>query len=145
MLGDMPNIQFMQLIDDDALHPADVAKAGGTLTYADMMKPDGLANMAAYADWVAPWTRQLIPLTADGHLGEPNSVIADAHRVGLLVGCYTFRPENQFLAADWRNDAGPNARNVEGSVAEIRRYLAEGLDGFFTDDPALGRRAVDGG
>lgn len=143
LLGDMPNIQFMQLIDDDGLHPADVARAGGALTYGDMMKPEGLAAIATYADWVAPWTRQLIPLTADGHLGEPNRVIADAHRVGLLVGCYTFRPENQYLAADWRDDAGPNARNPEGSVAEIRRYLAEGLDGFFTDDPALGRRAVD--
>ena len=142
-LGDMPNLQFMQLIDDDALRPADVAKAGGTLTYGQMLSAEGLAAIAAYADWVAPWTRQLIPLGADGKLGEPRAVIADAHRSGLLVGCYTFRPENQFLAADWRNDAGPNTRNPDGSVAEIRRYLAEGLDGFFTDDPALGRRAVD--
>ena len=37
-----------------------------------------------------------------------------------------------------------NARNPEGSVAEIRRYLEAGIDAFFTDDPALGRRAVDG-
>jgi glycerophosphoryl diester phosphodiesterase len=71
-------------------------------------------------------------------------VVADAHRAGLLVGCYTFRPENHFLPADFRNEAGDGARNPDGSVAEIRRYLSEGLDGFFTDDPALGRRAVDG-
>jgi glycerophosphoryl diester phosphodiesterase len=144
VLGDMPNVQFMQLIDDDALHPADVAKAGGAETYGTMTSADGLVEIAKYADWVAPWTRQLIPLGTDGKLGEPKPMIADAHRAGLLVGCYTFRPENQFLAADYRNDAGANARNVEGSVTEIRRYLAEGLDGFFTDDPALGRRAVDG-
>ena len=142
-LGDRPNVQFMQLIDDDAQRPADVVKAGGTLTYGQMTSADGLAAIAAYADWVAPWTRQLIPLGPDGKLGEPKAMIADAHRSGLLVGCYTFRPENQYIAADYRNDAGPNARNPEGSVAEIRRYLAEGLDGFFTDDPALGRRAVD--
>jgi glycerophosphoryl diester phosphodiesterase len=109
-----------------------------------MMTADGLSAIAAYADWVAPWTRQLIPLGSDDKLGEPKAVIADAHRSGLLVGCYTFRPENQYLAADYRNDAGANARNPDGSVTEIRRYLAEGLDGFFTDDPALGRRAVDG-
>jgi glycerophosphoryl diester phosphodiesterase len=30
-----------------------------------------------------------------------------------------------------------------GSIAEIKRYLATGIDGFFTDDPALGRAAVD--
>jgi glycerophosphoryl diester phosphodiesterase len=134
----------MQLIDDDAQRPADVVKAGGTLTYGQMMSAEGLTAIAAYADWVAPWTRQLIPLGADGKLGEPKPLFADAHRAGLLVGCYTFRPENQYLAADYRNDAGANARNPDGSVAEIRRYVAEGLDGFFTDDPALGRRALDG-
>ena len=26
----------------------------------------------------------------------------------------------------------------------MRAYLAAGIDGFFTDDPALGRRALDG-
>ena len=134
----------MQLIDDDGLRPADVVKAGGTTTYAAMMSAAGLVEIARYADWVAPWTRQLIPLGPDGRLGAPNPVIADAHRAGLLVGCYTFRPENQYLAADYRNQSGTNARNPEGSVAEIRRYIAEGLDGFFTDDPALGRRAIDG-
>lgn len=144
VLGDKPNVQFMQLIDQNDMRPADVAKAGGATTYGDMLKPDGLAQIAGYADWVAPWTRQLIPLDSEGKIGSAFDVIADAHRAGLLVGCYTFRPENQFLAADYRNDAGPNARNPEGSVMEIRRYLSEGLDGFFTDDPALGRRAVDG-
>jgi len=144
ILGDRPNVQLMQLIDDDGLRPADVVKAGGTTTYAAMMSAAGLVEIARYADWVAPWTRQLIPLGPDGRLGAPNPVIADAHRAGLLVGCYTFRPENQYLAADYRNQFGTNARNPEGSVAEIRRYIAEGLDGFFTDDPALGRRAIDG-
>jgi glycerophosphoryl diester phosphodiesterase len=143
ILGDKPNMQFMQLIDDDGLRPADVVKAGGTLTYGQMMTAQGLAAIAAYADWVAPWTRQLIPLGADDRLAAPRAVIADAHRCGLLVGCYTFRPENQYLAADFRNAAGANARNLDGSVAEIRRYVGEGLDGFFTDDPALGRRALD--
>ncbi len=38
-----------------------------------------------------------------------------------------------------------DARNPQGSVAEIRAYLQAGIDAFFTDDPALGRRAVDGG
>lgn len=141
-LGDRPNVQLMQLIGADAQHPADVAKAGGTLTYAQM-QAEGLADVAKYADWIAPGTRQLIPLGSEDRLGEPAPIIAEAHRLGLLVGCYTFRPENRFLAADFHNTAGANARNPDGSVAEIRRYLAAGLDGFFTDDPALGRRAVD--
>jgi hypothetical protein len=55
-----------------------------------------------------------------------------------------FRPENNFLAADFRNNAGDTARNPEGSIAEIRRYIDEGIDGFFSDDTAIGRLAIDG-
>ena len=40
------------------------------------------------------------------------------------------------------DDKGDAARNPAGSVAEMRRYLATGLDAFFTDDPALGRQAI---
>jgi glycerophosphoryl diester phosphodiesterase len=92
---------------------------------------------------VAPPTRAIIPLGPDGRLAAPTQIVADAHAAGLLVGTWTFRPENSFLAADFRDGAGPAARNPAGSVAEIRRYLTAGLDGFFTDDPALGREAVD--
>jgi len=59
------------------------------------------------------------------------------------VVAYTFRPENPFLPPALRQGAA-NARNPQGSVAEIRAYLQAGIDAFFTDDPALGRRAVDG-
>jgi len=63
--------------------------------------------------------------------------------VGLMVIPYTFRPENHFQASNLRKGAD-NARNAEGSIAEMRAYLATGIDAFFTDDPALGRQAVDG-
>lgn len=59
-----------------------------------------------------------------------------------LVATWTFRPENRFLAADFRNGGSETARNPDGSVSEIRRYLAEGFDAFFTDDPKLGQKAV---
>jgi glycerophosphoryl diester phosphodiesterase len=58
------------------------------------------------------------------------------------VHIWTFRPENRFLPKQFRNDAGDNARNVEGSIKEIRRYLEAGIDGFFADDPAAGRMAI---
>ncbi len=145
MLGEMPGLHLMQLIDDDAARPADVVAAGGTMTYGEMLTPEGLASIARYADWVAPQLRRYIPLGPDGKLGEPTTLAGDAHRAGLLAGCYTFRPENRFLAAEFKDDKGDDARNPEGSMAEIKRYLAEGLDGFFTDDPALGREVVDAG
>ena len=143
MLGGMANVQLMQLIDDDAQRPADVAAAGGALTYGAMLTPAGLAEIAGYAGWVAPATRRIIPLGADGRLAAPTSLVSDAHKAGLLVGTWTFRPENTFIAGDFRDGSDAKARNPEGSVREIRRYLQTGLDGFFTDDPALGYRALN--
>ena len=110
-----------------------------------MVQPAGLADIARYADYIAPVTRMLIPLDAAGRLGRPTGLVEAAHAAGLLVGTWTFRPENQFLAADFRDGGAPGARNESGSVAEIRRYLATGLDAFFTDDPALGLAARDRG
>jgi glycerophosphoryl diester phosphodiesterase len=136
------NVRLAQLIADADIRPADIVKSGGTTTYAAMATPAGLRDMASYADVVAPATRQIIPLGADGQLGTPTRLVADAHAAGLLVHPWTFRPENRFLAADFRNEDGEDARNPAGSIAEIRRYLTTGIDGFFTDDPALGRAAL---
>jgi len=144
-IGRRANTRLMQLLDgtDPALKPADVVKVGGALTYAAMMQPAGLVDIAAYADILSPDTRSIIALGADRKLLRPAPVTADAHKAGLQVMPYTFRPENYFLAADFRNADGPAARNPAGSVAEMRAYLAAGVDGFFTDDPGLGRMAAD--
>jgi glycerophosphoryl diester phosphodiesterase len=142
-LGRPANIRLMQLVGDNAQIPADVVATGGTLTFGAMTTVAGLREMATYADVVAPQVRGVIPLGPDGKLGKPTSIVADAHAAGLLIRVWTFRPENHFLAADFKNGDGDGARNPMGSVAEIRRYLATGIDGFFTDDPALGRLAVD--
>ena len=143
-LGRPANLRLMQLVDTGDQRPADVVAAGGHLTFAEMTSAAGLVEMARYADVVAPPTRALIPLGPDRRLAAPTALVDDAHRTGLLVHSWTFRPENQFLAADFQDAAGPDARNPQGSVAEIGRYLQIGLDGFFTDDPALGRQAVNG-
>jgi glycerophosphoryl diester phosphodiesterase len=138
-LGRPANIALMQLIGDLAVTPAD---GGGT--YGSMLTPQGLRSIAEYADVVSPHTRLIAAPGSDGKLGEPSSLVADAHAAGLKVRTWTFRPENTFLAGEFRDDAGDSARNEAGSIAEIRRYLEMGIDGFFTDDPALGRQAVDG-
>ncbi|MGN6121834.1 MAG: glycerophosphodiester phosphodiesterase [Sphingomonas oligoaromativorans] len=142
-LGRPANIQLMQLTAGEDAPPADIAKAGGKTSYNDLMKPEGLAGIARYADILAPDTRSIIPLGPDGRLAKPSPVTADAHKAGLLVQPWTFRPENYFLAKDFQDANGPASRNVAGSVAEIRAYLAAGIDGFFTDDPAIGRQAID--
>ena len=144
VLGKQKNIRLMQLVERGDIRPADVVAAGGDLTFGKMCSKQGLRDMASYADVVAPPTRALIPLLADGKLGQPTNLISEAHEAGLLVHTWTFRPENRFLAADFRDDKGDDARNEKGSIAEMQRYIAAGIDGFFSDDSALGRKAIAG-
>ena len=147
-LGKPSNVTLAQLVIAggayDKERPADVAARGASLTYGDMVGARGLRDIATYADVVAPNTRAVIPLGKDERLAAPTALVADAHKAGLQVVVWTFRPENAFLAADFRSDAGLTARHDAGSVAEIRRYLETGIDGLFSDDPALARKAIDG-
>ncbi|WP_332878295.1 glycerophosphodiester phosphodiesterase [Massilia sp. S19_KUP03_FR1] len=145
-LGRPDNVRLMQLVINggklDAMQPADVVASGGALTFGAMTTARGLRDMAAYADIVAPPTRGIIPLGPDERLTRPFTLVDDAHKAGLQVHTWTFRPENMFLAADFRNDAGPGVRNEAGSIAEMRRYLETGIDGLFSDDTALARVAI---
>jgi glycerophosphoryl diester phosphodiesterase len=141
-IGHPANVRLMQLVDRGDARPGDVLAAGGSTTYADMVTPKGLAEIKTYADVVAPPTRAIIPLGPDGKLAAPTPLVADAHKAGLLVHIWTFRPENVFLAKDFQDGSGPAGRNAAGSLSEIRRYIETGIDGFFTDDPAIGRQAI---
>jgi glycerophosphoryl diester phosphodiesterase len=145
-LGRSTHVRLAQLViaggRADMMRPADVALAGGTLTYGEMLTRRGLDKVAAYADILAPIHRAIIPLGQDERLGAPSTLVKDAHAAGLQVLAWTFRPENAFLAADFRNGAGPNARNEAGSIAEIRRYLETGIDGLFSDDSAVALKAI---
>jgi glycerophosphoryl diester phosphodiesterase len=141
-IGDLPNVQLMQLVDARGAPFDRVAADGGHPTYAEMLSEAGLAEIATYADWLSPHKELIIPVGPDRRLGAPTGLAAAAHRAGLLLCAWTFRPENRFLPANFASSAGESARNPAGSIAEIRAYLREGLDAFFTDDPAIGREAV---
>lgn len=68
-------------------------------------------------------------------LATPKGV-ADAHAADLAVHVWTFRAENEFLPSDLKIGDQPGAH---GSLdVEIERYLSRGIDGFFTDFPAIG-------
>ncbi|TMN20129.1 glycerophosphodiester phosphodiesterase [Pseudoxanthomonas sp. X-1] len=145
LLGDThPNVRLVQLIGDPKERPGDVLAAGGGTTYAHMLTPQGLKDIARYAQLLGPANRMLLPLDAQGNLGKPTAIIADAHAAGLKVVPYTFRPENAFLPKDLQQGREPATRSDAGSIREMRAFLDAGVDGFFTDDPALGRQAVDG-
>jgi glycerophosphoryl diester phosphodiesterase len=117
--------------------PADFVAAGDKRTYADLVTPAGLREVAKYATYLGPDKSQVIPLDAAGNLGKPSSLVADAHRAGLKVQPYTFRNENPFLPANLRSSSSPSAF---GNVfAEEAAFLKAGVDGFFADqsDTAL--------
>ena len=85
--------------------------------------PPDVAEIAAYAHAIGPHKDQVIARDGDGRLGEPTSLVDDAHAAGLLVHPWTFRPEPEFLPAGLDGDA------------ELDRFLALGVDGVFADDP----------
>ncbi len=138
-----PRARLMFLMSASDVPVPDLAASGQKTTYGDMMTPKGLSLVKSFADVIGPANSSLVLRNHDGEWTQATSLISDAHKAGLLVHSYTARPENCFLPKQLRNDAGPYARNPEGMIAEVRRYLDMGLDGFFTDDPALGRKAVE--
>lgn len=138
-----PQATVMLLMGERTAIPPDLLAKGEKTTFGDLMTPDGLKEVRRYADVIGPSLTDLIPRDAQGAWLAPTTLVDDAHAAGLLVHAYTCRPENAFLPKQLRNNEGDSARNVKGSLAEIRHYLDMGLDGFFTDDPAIGRKAVD--
>ncbi|GAB7540933.1 glycerophosphodiester phosphodiesterase [Cupriavidus sp. 8B] len=139
----MPNVKLIQLMGGAKNRPADWRLAGDTRTFANMMTPIGLREVASYANGIGPEKSNVVPRDANGNLGTPTALVRNAHAAGLLVHPYTFRPENTFLPRNLRTGGDDATRSPGGMVREVQAFLAAGIDGFFTDDPALGRQAVD--
>jgi glycerophosphoryl diester phosphodiesterase len=136
-----PNWKLVQLMGTSTRQPYDFVVAKDSRTFGDMMTGQGMRDITAYANGVGPDKSSIMSLDANGKLTDPTDLIRNAHNAGLLVHPYTFRPENTFLPPSLRSGAD-NTRNVNGSITEIQTFLRAGVDGFFTDDPAVGRQAV---
>jgi glycerophosphoryl diester phosphodiesterase len=152
-LNGMTPVRLIQLIDaigvapDGSLDPGqphDFVVSGDPRTNADLLRPEGLREIAGYADGVSPWKRYIISArsetghgddTVSGarHLLPPSQLIANAHAAGLLVHTWTFRNEAHYLAADYHNDP----------VQEYVQFYCLGIDGVFSDfpDTAVAARA----
>ena len=151
-LRSLTDMRIVQLIDNPKNPPApngaprnapyDFVAAGSTRTYADLVTPAGLREIAGYADAVSPYKEVIIPRTASNELGTPTSFVTDAKAAGLKVHTWTLRPENPFLPVSMRKPDVASLSQRGDGVAEISAYLKAGIDGFFTDDPAVGRAAV---
>lgn len=103
----MPNIPAIQLLTEDA----DISDAG-------------LAKIKTYADGIGPPKTLIVPAKGDA-AGKPTNLVQRAHKIGLKVYPYTFRPEKQFLPASYGGD----------SAKEYCLFATLGADGLFTDTP----------
>jgi glycerophosphoryl diester phosphodiesterase len=146
-LRGMTSMRLVQLIDNPRNPaprnaPYDFVAAQNGRTYADLVTPAGLKDIAVYADAVSPYKEVIIARTAANELGAATSFVADAHAAGLKVHTWTLRPENPFLPVSMRAPLVTSLTQRGDTGAEITAYLKAGIDGFFTDDPAAGRAAV---
>jgi glycerophosphoryl diester phosphodiesterase len=100
----------------------------------DFADPRSFAQVAAYADVIAPWKRFLVGVDAANRLTPATRFVERARAVGLGVHTWTFRNEPAMLAADYAGDP----------TREYAQFLALGIDGLFSDfpDTAVAARAA---
>jgi glycerophosphoryl diester phosphodiesterase len=94
--------------------------------------PERLAGMARYADGLGPEKTLIVPQGPDRRVGPPTTVVRDAHAAGLFVHAWTMRSEPNFLSPSYDGDP----------MAEVRQFIALGVDGVFTDFPDVALNAA---
>ncbi len=117
-----------------------MAETGGPadrpdMTYATMATAAGLKRIATYADAIGASKAMIVPRDETGRSLAPTALVDLAHKARLRVHAWTFRAENAFLPLEFRQGTGPAER---GDVAsELRQFYALGVDGVFSDFPAV--------
>jgi glycerophosphoryl diester phosphodiesterase len=137
----MTPVRLVQLVDaNDALpdgtmdftppfdRPYDWTASGDprllARTFGYFLTPEGLAEIATYADGVGPWKRYLVR-TAGGEKIVFPEIVANAHAAGLMLHTWTFRSEQAQLLPQY----GGNPLN------EYFEFYGLGVDGVFSDFP----------
>jgi glycerophosphoryl diester phosphodiesterase len=135
--------------------PYDWVVSGRKGLFSDLVTPAGLAEVKTYADGIGPWKPYILSskgtdangdgkaddINGDGLVNDadrtllpPTSLIANAHKAGLLVHAYTFRNEQRRLASNYKGNP----------VNEYITFYELGVDGLFSDfaDTAYAARAM---
>ncbi|MFF0012365.1 glycerophosphodiester phosphodiesterase [Streptomyces sp. NPDC005374] len=116
--------------------PWDFVETGDPRTVADLITPKGLREIAGYAQGIGPTLDLVVTKKADGSLDKETTLVADAHKVGLILHPYTMRNENPFLPTEYRR--GTDADAYGDAFGAFKRYFATGIDGVFTDNADTG-------
>ena len=144
-LKKMTQVPLIYLLDADdvnkdgsiaTIRPYDFVKSGDTRTYADMLKPENLKEVAKTANGIGPWKVYIASYRTDAdgkkYRLPANDLVKRAHALGLKVHPYTFRNEAKHLTEDDKGDP----------YNEYATYFATGIDGLFSDytDTAVAAR-----
>ncbi|MEU1408748.1 glycerophosphodiester phosphodiesterase [Streptomyces sp. NPDC005728] len=135
-LNQLVDNPLVVLLSSATGRPYDFVEAGDPRTVADLITPKGLREIAGYAQGIGPTLDLVITKNADGTLAEPTTLVADAHKVGLVLHPYTMRNENPFLPAEYRK--GTDADAYGDVFGAFKTYFATGIDGVFTDNADTG-------
>ncbi|MEO7773180.1 MAG: glycerophosphodiester phosphodiesterase family protein [Steroidobacteraceae bacterium] len=128
-------IRTVQLIQASG-QPYDFMVHEDPRDYAALLTPAGLTELARHADAIGvPKSLVIQPVT-----GEATGLVAAAHAAHLHVHVWTFRAENEFLAPRFRRGDAPGA--LGDIEAELRAFLALGIDGLFADQPDYALRLI---
>jgi glycerophosphoryl diester phosphodiesterase len=136
MLNRELKVPIVQLLGAKAQRPYDRVVSGDPRTYEQMATPEGLRDIARYADGVGPSKDYIVPRDGAGCSLPPTTFVRDAHRAGLLVHPYTFRAENFFLPCELKSSPLPALQARHGDLeTEVRQFFELGVDGVFVDHP----------
>lgn len=130
------------LIEDEGAPFDLVARDGASAaTYADEIGEAGLYGLATRhgagaLDGISVNKSLLLDESGgDSAAGRTTDLVDRAHAVGLAVFAWTLRPENAFLSAPFRTEAGTAA--FGHWQQEFRAIMSTGVDGVFADHPDL--------
>ncbi len=113
-----------------------VAKLGAKAPkYSDYLTEAGLYRLSGLVDGISVDKSLILETDAAGNVDRASELVDEAHSAGLEIYCWTLRPENRFLAKNFRRG---RLKAFWGDwQAEFRTVMDTGIDGVFTDHPDL--------
>ena len=128
--------RYIYLLARDGTAPDAVLHDGANATsYAQQLTDAGLAELRGHVDGISVDVSLVLPTDERGRMLPTTDIVRRAHATGLMLYCWTLRPENIFLPTDLRRgDQDEEFGDWESAFAAV---LATGIDGVFADHPDL--------